>query len=181
MDSTRDRDRIQHPTTADHADVAARLDALLSRFDTHFDRHPIGITILLTEFFLPYLRELYRAFDGDIAMALVLGEIGQCTTRRFTDPGRRDALDIARADDAGIENLARPCSALSASFASGVPRETARRKVVQLAERGWILETEDGWVVTDKPAAAFVPTFNRDQARRLLETARRMIELLDRA
>jgi hypothetical protein len=156
------------------------IDALLADFDANFGRHPVAVTILMTELFLPYLRDLYRAFDGDLAMAVVLGEIGQSTTRRFSDSARRDAIDLAHADQAPLARSRRPCSALSVSLASGMPRETVRRKVLQLAERGWIAGVEDGWVATDKPAAAFVPTFNRDQARRLLETARRMIALFDR-
>jgi hypothetical protein len=156
------------------------LESLLGSFDRYFDRRPIAATILMTDFFMDYLRSLYGAFDGDIPMALVLGEIGQATTRRFTERHRRDALDIDTVDEGPLADAARPCNALSASLASGIPRETARRKVKELAERGWIVAVEGGWLCTDAASERFVPTFNREQARRLLETAQRLLEVLGR-
>jgi len=162
------------------ADLVAGLERLLRDFDRCYERRPMATTIVLTDFFLPYLRDLYRTFDGDIALALVLGEIGHASTRRFTEGGRRDALDLAEADLRQLLGSLRPCNALSASLASGVPRETARRKVQELAQRGWIAEHDGGWVATAKAGETFVPAFNREQARRLLATARRLIELLGR-
>jgi hypothetical protein len=128
---------------------------------------------------MDYLRALYQAFDGDIPMALVLGEIGQATTRRFTERNRLDSIDIDFADGGRMAESVRPCNALSASLASGVPRETARRKVRELADRGWIMAAEGGWVATEAAGERFLPTFNREQARRLLGTAKRLLEVLE--
>ena len=50
----------------------------------------------------------------------------------------------------------------------------------ELAARGWIAEHEGGWVTTPAAGERFVPHFNREQARRLLQSARRLIDVLDR-
>lgn len=171
------------PTAGRPSDCEAlpgALDRLLADFDRAYERRPLAATLLLTDFFLPYLREMYRIFDGDIALAIVLGEIGHASTQRFTDPRRHDALDLADVNSEALMTALRPCNALSASLASGVPRETARRKVLELAARGWIAEHEGGWVTTPAAGEQFVPQFNREQARRLLQSARRLIDVLDR-
>jgi hypothetical protein len=171
-----ERSSKQATAAVDRHDLAT----LLEDFDRRFDKRPIAAAILMTDFFMDYLRALYQAFDGDIPMALVLGEIGQATTRRFTERNRLDSLDIEFADDGPMADAVRPCNALSASLASGIPRETARRKVRELAERGWIMAVEGGWVATEAASERFLPTFNREQARRLLETAQRVVEVLGR-
>ncbi|MCE3001461.1 MAG: hypothetical protein LW860_01990 [Xanthomonadaceae bacterium] len=179
----RDPRRSSDPTAEPSGDfeaLAGALDRLLADFDRAYDRRPLAATLLLTDFFLPYLREMYRIFDGDIALAIVLAEIGDASTRRFTDPRRHDALDLVDANSETLMAAVRPCNALSASLASGVPRETARRKVLELAARGWIAEHEGGWVTTPAAGERFVPHFNREQARRLLQSARRLIDVLDR-
>jgi hypothetical protein len=165
---------------ADQALAPDRLDALVSHYDQRFGARPFAAAILMTEFFIDYLRALYQAFDGDITMAIVLGEIGQATSRRFTDAQRLDALDITKIDAAPSFGTARPCNALSASLASGIPRETVRRKVRGLAERGWITQVPGGWIATRTAGDHLGPGFNREQGRRLLETARRLVEVLGR-
>lgn len=176
----------RHPRSNDDriarrgAEADDRLDALLADFDRRYDSHPIAAAALMTDFFMDYLRALYLAFDGDIPMALVLGEIGQASTRRFTEASRGDKLAIEDADAGAFPGAERPCNALSASMASGVPRETARRKVRELAARGWIVAREGGWVATPAAGAHFKSTFNHDQTRRLLETARRLVDALGR-
>lgn len=181
MDRTMQRAGLaQRRAGARVAATSDRLDELLADFDGRYDMRPIATSILLTDFFIEYLRTLYQAFDGDIPMALVLGEIGQATTRRFTEASRHDALPIESADAGVLPGAERPCNAFSASVASGVPRETARRKVRELAERGWIAPMAGGWVATAAAGEHFQPNFNREQARRLLETARRLVDALGR-
>jgi hypothetical protein len=180
MDTTKPIEPAAPMQPALGAAAGERLDAVLAEFDRRYEQRPVATTILMTDFFMGYLRELYQAFDGDIPMALVLGEVGQATTRRFTESSRHDALPIESADAGAFPGAARPCNALSASLASGVPRETARRKVRELAERGWIAPMDGGWVATAAAGARFQPTFNREQARRLLETARLLVEVLVR-
>jgi hypothetical protein len=155
--------------------------ALLPDFDARYERSQGAITVLMTDFLMAHLRAVFTAFDGDLHAALVLGEIGHTTTRRFTEAARHDAIDLRQIDRADIAAVARPCNALSVSLATGMPRETVRRKVRWLAERGWIVRAKGGWVATAAAGQHFMPDFNRVTARRLLETAQRMLDVLDAA
>jgi hypothetical protein len=48
----------------------------------------------------PYLRDLYEAFDGDITMAIVLGEIGQASVSPLVNAIYPDAVGLEMADGA---------------------------------------------------------------------------------
>jgi hypothetical protein len=149
-------------------------------FDRAYGEHQIAVTIVMTEFFMDYLRSLYRAFDGDVTAALVLGEVGQANVRRFVNAHHWDALPTHHADVPGaMDGALRGCNALSAALASGVPRETARRKLKELEAKGWIARDNEGeYLATDAAREHFSPEFNRDLCLRLLETAQRLRDVM---
>jgi len=103
------------------------------------------LAFLLAEFTVPHLLGVHKMFKGDIALAIVLGEIAQHNVRRFF-------LDPKFKPGTGAEMVLRTrllrhpmlsgCNALSISRSTGLPRETVRRKVVTLLRRGWIYRDE---------------------------------------
>jgi len=79
---------------------------------------------------------LRRNFDGDLDLMLVLTVIGDRWHHRLLSPwdpreDRRGAAPIRDADRARINTN-------SVAAYTGIPRETVRRKVAQLVERGWV-------------------------------------------
>jgi len=114
------------------------------------------------------LRESYRAFDGDLTMALVLGELGQYAAA----PSHEDLLNKRSRNPRGS-------NAYSISAASGIPRETVRRKLDKLIARGWIIETPDGKLALnpaqDPPLAVLFADYNRQ----ILQAMREAIALVD--
>ncbi len=92
--------------------------------------------------FVDLLIVLRREFDGDLDMMLILAVIGD-----------RRVLQQALSKDVSYERLGRtplPASqnvtinVLSIASFIGMPRETVRRKVAALIERGWIEREENG-------------------------------------
>lgn len=155
-----------------------QVDAVIDRHGSLYDAHPMAITILMTEFFMEYLRDLYQVFDGDMTLCIVLGEIGQANMRRFFQPAHMDGLPTSTADVHAPESVSKGCNGLSVSMTTGIPRETVRRKIAQLESMG-LLEPhpEGGWVATAEASRRFSPTFNRDLSLRLLQTSRRILAL----
>jgi hypothetical protein len=89
-----------------------------------------------------------RAFDGDLDLFLVLTIIGErsFTPRHAPEGMTRDAFHHSPA------NLVAPAAINLQSIAdfSGIPRETVRRKVALLVERGWVQRGPGGLLtVTD--------------------------------
>ena len=83
---------------------------------------------------------LRRELDGDLDMALILAVIGE---RHFA---RRTRPDAPTYDTLGFTETTQTPSinALSLSQYTGIPRETARRKVAALVERGWVVSDRRG-------------------------------------
>lgn len=95
-----------------------------------------------------FLIECRAAFDGDLDMFLVLAVIGDRTfSQRKADPG----LDFD-AFQHGVSTPPEDINIRSIADFSGIPRETVRRKVAQLAEKGWVERKPDGFIVATAKA-----------------------------
>jgi hypothetical protein len=103
-------------------------------------QHHVELSYLCGRYMVEHLIRVHAAFDGDILAAVVLGTIAQHNARRFYDEV------VAKSDEPMDELIARgehlahrrPCNAMSVSMATGIPRETVRRKIRWLVQRGWV-------------------------------------------
>jgi hypothetical protein len=134
------------------------------------------ISLALSQFTMPLLSHLYHAFDGDMVAAIVLGEIAHRNVEiwlaNFENP--EQALD----DPARRTSLMRPCNALSIADACKLPRETVRRKVVMLVERGYIYRSDEGFLYLTTNVGDDFVDMTADLVDQLLTTARRLESLL---
>lgn len=96
-----------------------------------------------------FLIESRAAFGGDLDMFLVLVVIGDSTfSQRHANPEMDFNTFQTQPQGAPPEDI----NIRSISDFSGIPRETVRRKVAQLAERGWVVRKEDGFIVATEKA-----------------------------
>ncbi len=116
-------------------DLAARVSVPLT--------HQTMLSTYVSRFTINALRRAYRLFDGDLTLFLVFGEIAQYNMSRALQAlSPRDAADSSRWKRlmrSLPERMITPCNALSISDATGIPRETVRRKVKELERRGWLV------------------------------------------
>jgi hypothetical protein len=140
------------------------------------------VAFLLSEFTVPHLLSTYKAFRGDVAMAIVLGEIGQHNVRRFyLDPRLKAGPAAEKTLAARLSQHAKVggCNALSISRSTGLARETVRRKVVKLQRRGWIIRDERGHLLIVPEISQQFGRFNDDSLAVFLDVAARLHEVLD--
>jgi hypothetical protein len=141
-----------------------------------YEANRARISLALSEFTVPLLSRIYHAFDGDMVAALVLGEIAHRNVEawlakydnaaeQLDDPGRR-------------ETLMRPCNALSIAESCGLPRETVRRKIVMLIDRGYIYRSEEGFLFLTRSVGDDFEDMTARNVEELLTTARRLQSLL---
>ncbi len=89
-----------------------------------------AVQYAFVELLSEHLADLSRSFGGDLQQVLLLATIGQVYlehVRRQRAVGELRGLSASRLADV-----------------SGIPRQTVRRKLVILKERGWIEETTPG-------------------------------------
>ncbi len=98
------------------------------------------VALILARHQIKNLKRLYDEFDHDIMLPLLLGEIALHNIG--TPDARRSS---AQSNDVGDEAcVLKPCNAYSIAAATGMPRETVRRKIGRLVELGWISRRHNG-------------------------------------
>jgi hypothetical protein len=131
------------------------------------------ISLHMSHFFTGYLKEIYRHFEGDLALVIVLAEIAHHSTAAWVN--HRSPPMVKSPADHDTHSRMPSCSAFSLAAATGLPRETIRRKIARLLELGWVEKTGRADVrITPKVAEHFTPDFNVRILDQLLQTADRI-------
>jgi hypothetical protein len=139
-----------------------------------------AVAVIMNHFLLRYLNLLYQEFDGDLLLPIVLGEIAHHNIARFHSSGGK-CLDIRDRLKTGIDRLQNltPTNAYSISEATGIPRETVRRKVDKLVLRGWLVKNARGELtVSETVGNHFMEGFNIKLLDELLKASDCLLELL---
>jgi DNA-binding MarR family transcriptional regulator len=105
--------------------------------------------VLHVEALTRHLVECRRVCDGDLDLFLVLMIIGE---RTFNSRNAPPKMSLAEFFDGRVANLAPTAINLqSIADYSGIPRETVRRKLDSLIEKGWVARDERKFIsATDK-------------------------------
>lgn len=126
----------------------------------------------MSHFFLGYLKELHREFEGDLTLVIVLTEIAHHSSDPHFPRGSGSGVTLPPDDAAGT---LPSCSAYSLAAATGLPRESVRRKIARLVDLGWVEKTGRAeFRLTPKVAEHFTPDFNIRLLDQLLQTADRI-------
>ncbi|NEX15970.1 MAG: hypothetical protein C1943_04860 [Halochromatium sp.] len=126
--------------------------------------------------FAELLVTLRRHFGGDLDRMLVLAIIGARTLARGRiarmSYDRFMTLDRPEADTA-------PINLQSIAEYSGIPRETVRRKVNDLARLGWIIRRDKGYLIASEKAARDLAPATEATMRYLLKVVAACNEAAD--
>ncbi|HRP96894.1 MAG TPA: hypothetical protein PL143_11620 [Rhodocyclaceae bacterium] len=132
-----------------------------------------AIAITLARHEIRKLKRFYAEFDHDILLPLLLGEIALHNIGVL-----ENAIGVRDDDNDGVGVL-KPCNAYSIAAATGLPRETVRRKIARLVELGWISKRSNGHLyVTESALEHFGGLLRSHDLPDLLETADRVRKLL---
>jgi len=100
--------------------------------ETFIEAHYGQIQYHFVEFIVGHLADCSRVFGGDLQEMLVLGIIGQVLLNTYNK-----GTPLEDRSNFGAISASRIADVL------GIPRETVRRKLRSLSERGWIVQTDD--------------------------------------
>ena len=126
-----------------------------------------------------YVKMLYKAFDRDLIMALVMCEIWQYNFGRyFVRHGQENATEILD-DPVKRDQLLPPCNTYSISQVLGVPNETVRRKVKKLVARGWVNNGNGQLVASKAIEEFFAPSLSLEAMRDFVSAARHILAILE--
>ncbi|MBN8501928.1 MAG: hypothetical protein J0M19_12330 [Sphingomonadales bacterium] len=109
-------------------------DEIEARFREKYPAYQYHFVEFLTE----HLSDVSREFGGDLQEMLVLAIIGQMHLRAVID------TQTGSVSSQRVRPNPPQITASRIADASGIPRETVRRKLAKLGERGWIEQGADG-------------------------------------
>jgi hypothetical protein len=145
-----------------------------------YQKHWGALTVVISAFHLRHLSRLYQEFGGDLVLPVILGEIEHYNVMQFfsNEGYAKNPQEIP--NDLAASPLLRPCHAFSISGATGIPRETVRRKVAKLIAMGWIRRDSYGHLfITEKPYKHFMSKFNRESLKELRYVSTCVQSILD--
>lgn len=122
------------------------------------------------------LRRRYEEFDRDILLPILLGEIALHNIGALENAA--DTASEGQSRSRGARAM-RPCNTYSIAAATDLPRETVRRKIGSLVERGWIHRHDNGHLfVTAAALKHFGTQMEARELPELLELAERVRKLV---
>lgn len=100
---------------------------------------PVDVLIQyeFTQLMTEHLTDCWQVFDGDFGEMLVLAVLGQAQLGSFL----RDKEPI----DMDFASRSRGMTASRLSDVSKIPRQTVRRKLAKMKEKGWVTEDENAY------------------------------------
>lgn len=107
--------------------------------------HPYSraIAYFVTEFILRSAEGVSRTYDHDYEAAVIFLTISNRNSEKaMTDPKLRELYGSYKTTVPPEHTLY--ISRMALARATGLPRETVRRKVAKLIEKGWVIETKEG-------------------------------------
>lgn len=151
------------------------------------ERRFVYMSMLKSRFVVPHLIALYAKFDGDMLLALVLGEIAIRNMQGIFEMRPEEPYTVfdRDAERAFIEQLRpmermRPANTISVAMATGVPRETVRRKVDKLVELGWVERLDSGHLYLTRKVGEDLGEFDRNETIRFSVALGALMTLLER-
>lgn len=145
------------------------------------------LSFLVNDFIIWHLSRVRHGFDGDLDCALILGEIAHYNVRKnfqkifSLDQEPISGQEQAVSDSSSERVLLKRTNTLSISAATGIPRETVRRKIQWLEQRGWISKDDKGkLIVTVAPEEEF-SQFNYETLERFVATADKLRKIMEQA
>jgi hypothetical protein len=112
-----------------------------------------AVNAFAVEFAVKYMREAAQLFDGDYECAMIFLSVLEANGRQNV---RHPSFlrDYADARISLPTAMARPISRQAIAHSLGLSRETVRRKIAKLIERGFLTADDRGGVITTRGAIA---------------------------
>lgn len=142
----------------------------------------LELSYLTGRFLHEHLIRVHAAFDGDMTAAIVLGTIAHHYIQRYYEEVARDSpRGLDRLVEAGDHlSRVRACNAMSVSAATGIPRETVRRKVRWLVAKGWVSVGKRGQLSIVPGMSKDFEAFDVETTQRFHRAAREFLQQVNR-
>ncbi|MCC7547273.1 MAG: helix-turn-helix domain-containing protein [Burkholderiales bacterium] len=160
----------------------AKVESLRALDDFHdsFDRAFSIVAFITNRFLVDHMLRAGRLLvENDYIELVIWGVLAHQNVAHLLPPGSMPTA-ILRRDGyvPDYERRMRPMKLRDVAQITGLPRETVRRKLEQLARRGYVLRTEEGWMVSVERVEPELREFTRESVLRLVTAADEVMRAL---
>lgn len=149
-------------------------------FDQRFEKSFSMVAFTANRHLLDHMRRLIMLVDMDIESAMLWGLVAHLSVAHAMHPGALPSDLLG--PDGFMLGEPRPVRLTDLVQVSGLPKETVRRKLEKLRANGKLGRSEDGrWIVLRSGVDEATYEFTRESVKRLLQTARVIENMLQRA
>ena len=149
-------------------------------FDRRFEKSFSMVAFATNRHLLDHMRRLVQRLDMDIDSAMLWGLVAHLGVAHAMRPGALPSDMLA--PDGFMLGEARSVRLADLVQVSGLPKETVRRKLEKLRERGKLTRSEDGrWIAPRSGVDEGSYEFTCESVKRLLQTARVIEGILQHA
>lgn len=145
----------------------------MNNTDEAFDRSFSLVAFITNRFIVDHmLRCARRLVDGDFEALVLWAVLAHQNVAHLMPPGSIPTAVLnekGRVD--GYEKRVRPLLLRDLSAITGIPRETARRKLEKLASLGFVERSGRAWIVSAQRVEPDLREFTRESVKRLLVAA----------
>lgn len=141
----------------------------------------VELSYLIGRFATEHMLRVYRLFEGDFVAGLVLATVAQHNVQEYyerTAARSQGSFDSSVDAGAHMPHL-RTCNALSVASATGLPRETVRRKVRWLEQQNMLTVGPRGRLVVVRHLSRRFTDFDAGTLVRFEACARQVLAILD--
>lgn len=149
-------------------------------FDHRFDRAFSMVAFVANRHLVEHMRRVGQELRLDLDSAFLLGLLSHLSVVGALGPGTAPA-DVLKPDGYMVHDV-QGIRLADLTQVSGLPRETVRRKLNTMKSMGLVQRTDDGlWQFVGVENDHLTREFTRSTVKRLLQTAREIESLLERA
>lgn len=153
--------------------VGARAATLAEPPEAGLERSFALAAFIMNRHLVDHMVRSARTFGIDYQMLVLWAVLSHQNVAHLFPPGSRPSTLLA--DNGRLrerpDGMLRPVRLRHLSEMTGVPRETARRKLAALRRAGWITATPRGWIIVTESIDERVRKFTLESLRRFLAAA----------
>lgn len=152
-------------------------------FERAFDRAFAITAFIMNRHLVDHMVRSSRRFGIDFETLVIWAVVAHQNCAHLMPPGSTPSMVLNDRGRLPVELASelRPLRLRDVTQISGVPRETARRKLRILQQAGWLLRTEAGWIVNRDRTEPDLREFSLETLRRFLATANDLVRVLESA
>ncbi len=150
-------------------------ESAADRFDRAFDRMFPSISMMMNRFLIDHMLRSARMLELDMESLIILGLLSHLNVAPHLPLPHPGAEAHGPAPTVGG---LKPMRLRDLEQISRLPRETIRRKLKRLDERGFVSQEADGWILRSEWVDEDMRRFTKVTARQLLTLADEMKALM---